>query len=321
MISLECNFSINENRRLNIDDSKLTLFSENNIICEIVSREFMDTNQHKPICESLKLTIKCTGFNNEQEAYDYSKYIFFSLHYFGIKYNLRINKDKKNFSLGTVLKTGVYPIVENDAIIIYDESNKPLIMNMEMKAFQKLNDDQKLLINSFPIVKITNSSIFRILSNSLELLNTTVSESNSSTRILTIIMALEMLTNILSDDEKMKDLEQIDIIENCIKYVKSSFLFKAYTNDLLSSIGKLKKESIKQKIVKLIKKAQQPNEILGYSLEKFISSCYGIRSSITHGGNILENDILDTHSLNSVVQELNKVTVNLIDYLVSTLEH
>ncbi len=318
MFVLICNFSINENRRINITNKSKVIYENESFTCEIFSRNKTEEDQLMNISDSSHLTMKCSRFSTFEEALNYSNIVFTALNNFGYKYNVRIIKDVKNLEIPVEIKSlSEYPILENDAVLVYRCDQKPKIISSTLKACVSLNDDEKLLADC---MKDTNGKLMimkneNIISSSLESFNSTVVESNPKLKLLGIIMSLEILTNILNKNEKVKSEEEIKLIDKAVAYVKDTDLNNLIKNNIASEIGKLKAKSIKKQLVTLLLKAKQPSEILGYTFEGFVTQCYRIRSWITHGSDFPKKGILEKYDLNTVNNELKKISINLIDAL------
>ena len=91
MYNLICNFSINEGRRININELVLSFHMSNNVSCSLMSRE-----KEKTISNSKRLKIVCKVFKCKEDAFNYSEIVYSRLFYFGLKYDTKIIRDIKN---------------------------------------------------------------------------------------------------------------------------------------------------------------------------------------------------------------------------------
>jgi CII-binding regulator of phage lambda lysogenization HflD len=151
-----------------------------------------------------------------------------------------------------------------------------------------------------------------ILSFSLEKFNSSIEEIDSTNAIVNIIIGLEALTNLLSQNELTSSEEQIDLVKkiyNCIDIESKTKL----TNDIKSTFGKLKKKNIQDQIIYLLRKANQPLNIMEMSFAEFIKKCYQIRSDIVHAKKeyLISNDSISAN-VTRMKKELTTITRNFL---------
>lgn len=318
MFILECRFSIQNTRRINVDSSEMEIFKHVDTTGYLISNEKDDNGERRKISLSKNLILKCDGIDTYDNAILLSNKIYLILYFFGCMYNVKITKETKNLQLSENMKKSLHPILESDAILIYKQTENteltvPLIIKCEIDYYMSYNDDKLFIEKSFEKDLDQNNRNFNIVYRTVEIYNSTISEPDNSTKILNIIMSLEILTNVLDSSEKNRTDDEIEIIDYASNSLKQKYE-KKEIDQIVSLIGNLKRKSIKDQIVLLISPIISDDEILNYNLEKFISECYRIRSAIVHGNNFSNINILKEHTFVTIIQELSKIAKKVIEH-------
>ena len=297
-------FSLNDTRRIDVKRNILSVIQTESISCFLKN---LDNDQQ--IFLSSNLIIECTGFKSADEIINYSKIIYFGLNMFGFLYDARIHKLIDNRSNRLDMNK---PRLENYVEVIDIDKTETLQLGLDVKYYKMYNDDLTFLTQSMKKYMYLTDNELSILSFSLEKFNSSIEEIDSTNAIVNIIIGLEALTNLLSQNELTSSEEQIDLVKkiyNCIDIESKTKL----TNDIKSTFGKLKKKNIQDQIIYLLRKANQPLNIMEMSFAEFIKKCYQIRSDIVHAKKeyLISNDSISAN-VTRMKKELTTITRNFL---------
>ncbi len=312
MFTLLCNFNIDNNRRINIFEQEVCFNINKTQICKLYSRE-EENEQQKTILESKALSIKCENINNEDIALEYAKIIFTKLHYFGLKYDVKIDKEFINGEFGNHIKLNGKTALGIDSILIYDDKETPFIFTAAIDYYKTYNDDKDFFISSMESENINSLTNQKSL-NSIDYFNDSLHENNPKLKLLKMMMSLESLISLLTENKRNKTLRERQLLDNTIEELKTKNYQEKDIETLITSLGYLKEKSVKHQIVELFNVANIKTPILNLSVKQFIIKCYSIRSDISHGNDLNKNKFLRKYNIKMINAELYKITKLLLIY-------
>lgn len=309
MFILNYYFSIKNSRRINIDKTEVELLKSGDLEAFLSSE---DISEMVSSSSNLKIIIK--GFKSEDEARNYIPKLEFILDYYGIQQNIRIIKNNDvNISIEKEENT---LFVDTDGKTRYDFSFvDDLKLSSDINFNVKYDNDNEQLQKYFNLSLNNDLSKFEQIALAIKLFNSSIDDS-STMSFISIVTALEILSSTLSKEKKKSNKNIIKIIGLLNKYLNTLDEEEKDKQEVMSNIGKFKYKSKTNLIKEMFKDSgiSMNDLVQNYTLDNFIKECYDIRSSIVHGSEYKDNELLKKHSFPDIVNELRKQTKKVIDY-------
>jgi len=302
MYNFRLKFELSEGTSFNCEESCLKISSSNKDIVYTL----YPANKEKSIKDSSVFIIKGVGFSTEEKAYEEESKARKALMWYGTKFNVGVNFNKKTGRFSKFAKKffldkfGVRVLNDKFGVNVYSESDK-------QTYFGSVSAKGSVIKSVKPFIETFQQGLNIELNDKenlgFELYNASCFESSIRARFLTLIIAIESLIK-----QKSRNYNVVEYVKFLIKKTRQTDLNKNDIESLVSKLEELKSESISSGGKSLIRKYLKSKQYNSKSAEIFFNDCYKIRGKLVHTGNPPEK----TGDFSKITNELNKMVSDLL---------
>lgn len=201
-------------------------------------------------------------------------------------------------SMQNALPAGWRAVNDHAGIHVYSEDEKPIAVRME--AHGTVGNDPAELVREFKRASVEVSPNAHA-ALAYDLLSAAATMPSADATLLTLVNAIEALI-----DQGQQSVGVLRTVDHLLQEVAASNLPRPERDALASRVRELKRESIRQAGLRLVR-TLAPRTYNGMAPDRFFDFVYGLRSNLTHG----------THpalaEVQNAISELTKLARDLVD--------